>query len=90
MKCFVHIFLLIVLLMLSACSATKHVPEGYYLLDEVRIETDNRDIRPSDLSMYVRQHPKCPNPNRCILFDIFLSEPYLLPFVLQYKNMEYI
>lgn len=57
MKCFVHIFLLIVLLMLSACSATKHVPEGYYLLDEVRIETDNRDIRPSDLSMYVRQHP---------------------------------
>ena len=42
---------------LAACSTTKYVPEGSYLLDDVRIRTDNKDVRPSQLSMYVRQHP---------------------------------
>ena len=44
-------------LLLASCSATKYVPEGSYLLDEVRIQTDNREIKPSSLSMYVRQNP---------------------------------
>ena len=44
-------------LLLASCSATKYVPEGSYLLDEVRIQTDNREIKPSGLSMYVRQNP---------------------------------
>ena len=45
------------ILLLASCSATKYVPEGSYLLDEVRIQTDNREIKPSSLSMYVRQNP---------------------------------
>ena len=45
------------ILLLASCSATKYVPEGSYLLDEVRIQTDNKDIKPSSLSMYVRQNP---------------------------------
>ena len=46
-----------ILLLLAACSSTKYVPEGAYLLDEVRIRTDNENITSSDLSMYVRQKP---------------------------------
>lgn len=44
------------LLLLASCSATRYVPEGAYLLDGVRIHTDNKDVKPSDLSMYVRQN----------------------------------
>ncbi|MDR0987902.1 MAG: BamA/TamA family outer membrane protein [Prevotellaceae bacterium] len=43
--------------LLAACSTTKFVPEGSYLLDEVRIHTDNKEVKPSSLSMYVRQKP---------------------------------
>lgn len=42
---------------LAACSSTKYVPDGSYLLDDVRIRTDNEKVRPSDLSMYIRQRP---------------------------------
>ena len=46
-----------ILLSLASCSATKFVPDGYYLLDEVKIRTDNKDVRPSLLRSYVRQNP---------------------------------
>ena len=46
-----------VLLSLASCSATKFVPEGSYLLDEVKIRTDNKDVRPSSLRPYLRQNP---------------------------------
>lgn len=47
----------VVMLSLASCSATKFVPEGAYLLDEIKIRTDNKDIKPSSLRMYVRQSP---------------------------------
>lgn len=56
-KRFRDALLVTVVLLLSSCSATKYVPEGSYLLDEVRIQTDNKEIKPSNLSMYVRQNP---------------------------------
>ena len=37
--------------------ATKFVPDGSYLLDEVKIHTDNKEIKPSDMRLYVRQNP---------------------------------
>ena len=46
-----------VILSLASCSATKFVPENSYLLDEVRIHTDNKSIKPSALRMYIRQNP---------------------------------
>lgn len=49
--------LLYFVLSLASCSATKFVPEGSYLLDEVKIHTDNKDIKPSDMRLYVRQNP---------------------------------
>ena len=42
---------------LSSCSATKFVPDGSYLLDEVKVITDNKEVKPSNLRMYVRQNP---------------------------------
>ena len=41
---------------LASCSVSKHIPEGHYLLDEVKIETDNDAVRPSDMRGYVRQN----------------------------------
>lgn len=52
-----YILIIIVLVLLSACSTTKYVPDGSYLLDEVEIITDNKELKPSELSLYLRQKP---------------------------------
>lgn len=46
-----------IVFLLASCSSTKYVPDGSYLLDEVRIQTDNKVVKPSSLSVYVRQNP---------------------------------
>lgn len=46
-----------VVFLLASCSSTKYVPDGSYLLDDVRIHTDNKEIKPSNLFLYVRQNP---------------------------------
>lgn len=56
-KGFRYALLATTVLLLASCSTTKYVPEDSYLLDEVRIQTDNKEIKPSSLSMYVRQNP---------------------------------
>ncbi|WP_291528004.1 BamA/TamA family outer membrane protein [Bacteroides sp. UBA939] len=56
-KGFYYAIFTIAMLALASCSATKYVPNGSYLLDEVRIHTDNKDVKPSNLSIYVRQNP---------------------------------
>lgn len=45
------------ILSLASCSTTKFVPEGAFLLDEVKIHSDNKNIKPSNMRMYVRQNP---------------------------------
>lgn len=53
----------ILIALLSACSSTKHVPEGQYLLDKVTIAVqdsaghDVDEIDRADLSTYLRQAP---------------------------------
>ncbi|MBQ8007907.1 MAG: BamA/TamA family outer membrane protein [Bacteroidaceae bacterium] len=47
----------ICMLTVSACSSTKYVPDGDYLLDEVNIQSDNKEVKAADLNMYVRQQP---------------------------------
>ncbi len=44
-----------VMVVLNGCSVSKFIPEGSYLLDNVRIESDNKEIRTSQMSMYARQ-----------------------------------
>lgn len=45
------------LLSLTGCSPTKHVPQGEYLLDKVKIVTDNKEVKPETLKPYLRQEP---------------------------------
>lgn len=56
-KGFQHAIVATVLLLLASCSSTKYVPDGAYLVDEVRIQTDNKEVKPSSLTIYVRQNP---------------------------------
>ncbi|MDD3078719.1 MAG: BamA/TamA family outer membrane protein [Paludibacter sp.] len=46
-----------VMLILSACNVTKHVPDGEYLLNQTRIHSDVNNISQSDLKEYLRQTP---------------------------------
>ena len=63
--------LVVVMLLLVSCSATKYVPEGRYLLDDVSIRTDNRSVRSSDLQVYLRQKPNSK------WFSIFNTQLYI-------------
>lgn len=56
-KGILYTILLYLALSLASCSATKFVPDGSYLLDEVKIHTDNKEIKPLDMRLYVRQNP---------------------------------
>ncbi|MBO5444795.1 MAG: BamA/TamA family outer membrane protein [Muribaculaceae bacterium] len=54
--------MLVVCLALAACSSSKHVPEGSYLLDKVDIRLDSSysgdgDIDVSEMQAYLRQTP---------------------------------
>lgn len=44
-------------LMCGGCSVGKFIPEGSYLLDNVRIESDNKEVKTGDMQLYVRQTP---------------------------------
>lgn len=56
-RIFFRIFLLITIASLASCSSTKFVPEGSYLLDEVKIQTDNKNVKSGSLEPYARQKP---------------------------------
>lgn len=45
------------MLFLSACTVSRFVPEGDYLLDKVKIESDSAALKTGPLALYVRQHP---------------------------------
>lgn len=51
------LFAVVASLLLGGCSVSKFIPDGQYLLDDVRIESDNKEIKPSQLSAYIRQQP---------------------------------
>ena len=59
MKKFIHhiLFLLIGAFLVTGCSVSKFIPEGHYLLDDVEIKSDNREVKPSQMTAYVRQTP---------------------------------
>ncbi|MCI1648343.1 MAG: BamA/TamA family outer membrane protein [Bacteroides sp.] len=56
-RSFHGIILIMFIAALASCSTTKYVPDDSYLLDGVRIYTDNKEIKPSSLSLYIRQNP---------------------------------
>ncbi len=56
-KARIYIYFLTVLLLLSGCSVSKFIPDGQYLLDEVHVRSDNKEIKSSEMYSYVRQKP---------------------------------
>lgn len=52
-----YIYIVVTALLLVGCSVSKFVPEGKYLLDEVHISSDNKEIKSSEMYSYVRQKP---------------------------------
>ena len=51
-----YIYLTLVAL-LSSCSVNRFIPENQYLLDEVNILSDTKEVQPSMFTSYVRQNP---------------------------------
>jgi hypothetical protein len=47
----------VALLALASCSLTKYVPNGSYLLDEVKIISAQQEVKPAPFRSYVRQNP---------------------------------
>lgn len=48
---------LLFIVLLSACSATKYVPEGSYLLDKVDVKVEGNADNVGNLTQYLRQRP---------------------------------
>lgn len=46
-----------VLLLTAACSSARFIPEGKYLLNRVRLTSDNDSLSKADFRKYVRQNP---------------------------------
>lgn len=51
---FLFISLIPLLAVLSGCSASKFIPEGKYLLDDVKVISDNKSLHPDRLEPYIR------------------------------------
>ncbi|MDO9152595.1 MAG: BamA/TamA family outer membrane protein [Paludibacter sp.] len=57
MKVRFGLFIFLAGIFLLSCSVTKHVPDGEYLLEKVKIQTDVNDITRDELFEYMRQTP---------------------------------
>ena len=57
-----YIICLLSFLFLIACDATKRVPEGSYLLNKVKIDTDTKSVKKSELNPFLRQNPNSSIP----------------------------
>src|SRR5574344_1062619 len=44
------------IVLLMSCNASKFIPENKYLLESVRVESDNKELDPAMLQAYVRQN----------------------------------
>ena len=53
----ISIIVMLIVCAIVACSPTRHVPEGEYLLDHVSIKTDTKEISASNLKTYIQQNP---------------------------------
>ena len=56
-RCLSALSILLMLFAAVSCNTTKFVPEGSYLLDNVSIRSDSREVPKDELSDYLRQTP---------------------------------
>ncbi len=57
MRIRLFLFFIVFLFFLTSCSVTKFVPENNYLLDNVEIRSDNKNINKEEFKKYVHQQP---------------------------------
>ena len=58
MKINIQLYILgLVMMLLSACSVNKFIPEGQYLLDDVVVISENKNVPPSSIKNFIRQKP---------------------------------
>lgn len=58
MKKILRLYICLLLVIgISSCSVNKFIPEGEYLLDEVSITSDTKEVSPSLFTSYIRQNP---------------------------------
>ncbi len=57
-----YIFCLLSFVILLACDATKRVPDGSHLLNKVKIDTDTKSVKASELEPFLRQKPNASIP----------------------------
>jgi outer membrane protein assembly factor BamA len=57
MKWSISYFIILSVLLLTACNTTKYVPDGEYLLNKVNLKTDAKEIDKAELKDYIRQTP---------------------------------
>ena len=53
----IHIYIVAFIALFCSCSVNKFIPEGQYLLDEVSIVSDTKEVQPSSFYTYIRQNP---------------------------------
>ncbi len=58
----ISICAILMLVLLASCNVTKKVPEGSYLLNKVKVDSDIKGIGSSDLKPYLRQKPNSSIP----------------------------
>ena len=51
------LYTVLFIFLLSGCSVSKFIPDGQYLLNDIKITSDNKDIKSSEMNSYVRQKP---------------------------------
>jgi len=52
-----YLLFCLILLGLFSCKATKFIPEGEYLLDKIKIESDIPEYKSAELKPYLKQRP---------------------------------
>lgn len=57
MKRFGYLAILLCVVLLDSCSYGKFIPEGAYLLDEVAMISENKDVNAGNFRGYVKQNP---------------------------------
>lgn len=53
---YIRLWWIVSVVLLTACSPARHIPEGSYLLDRFEINTDAENVNPRELAEYVRQN----------------------------------
>lgn len=52
-----YCIIIITFLLLHSCSPSKFIPEGEYLLEDISITSDNKEIKESNMKAFIRQNP---------------------------------